>query len=112
MIRVGNDQYTEDELLYIIKEYEKVNGKYIHRNYAAQLPRETQEIIMQNLPNYRSIVKQPYENVNVYNDRYCSLPISKESLVRYIKSIKNYKIIYMMIIEQNIFTISIDNKQL
>lgn len=113
MFKVGNDEYTEDELLDIIKKYEQSHGKYI-KSYYSQLPRETREQIIQNLPYYHNIVSNPYENIDIYKNRYCNLPITKENVISFIKKQIFYDM-FIFIFEHDIFTIyfiNIDNKNI
>jgi hypothetical protein len=107
MLKIGLEEYTEEELRDIIQLYEQSKGKYI-KPYFSQLPRETKEHIIQQLPYYHAIINKPYENINIYQQKYCQLPISKEMIIRYIKlhqSKYDYYHIFMFIVKSNYFMV-------
>lgn len=102
MLQVGDEFYTENELLTIIKKYEEIYGPYITKRHYDKLPREIKEHIIQHLPYYPTIVNKSYQNVNTYSNLYCKLPLNKESIIKFIKSQTDY-IMYMFIIDGNQF---------
>jgi hypothetical protein len=91
MHQIGNELYTEDELLTIIKKYQETYGPFITQNNYNKLPRDVTEYIIQHLPYYPTIIKKPYQNIQTFQNLYCTLPLTKDAIVKFISSQKtNY----------------------
>jgi hypothetical protein len=104
MYHIGSELYTKDELLTIINQYNKTHGQFITQANTNLLPREVSEHIIQYLPYYPTIVKNPYQNITTYQNMYCTLPLTFEVVKKFIESQDDYKI-YMFIVYKNKFII-------